>query len=502
MNRGFRRLLLLALTCHFRIDFLRGQATIGLLSPVWVRLIVLGLLLGAGGLLHGASTDISVLREQLAAAQEEKDNPAVIELSRQLAEAVPQESSAWETLARAQLAAAKEAPQALADASYQRCAETLAAWEKKVVPRPSVIDDLRGDLSAARNDYRAAEICWRAFLSANPTAAETFDKLADRLTTEEKWSEALELRTRALTIKETVERRLARANLYLELRQWDRALVDADKANEIDPANPVAKASRPKFELLHRFLPRIKALDIQGAKSPRTVTPLLDRARLFSLAGAPTLALKDSRQAMKIAPAAMRPRIQAGEALLDLAKTDDTKLEEAAKLSVSHDLLRDKTGHIDEAILRTLGACDAAILQNPKKADGFAARAKVLRHLNQNVLALADAKSALSLDPNLAEAHFQAAHAFDALGRQKEAMSHAEQATTLNPKDPVMWYYRGLLEARRADFPAAIRSQTESLAIRESYVALAEREKCERRTGRLAEANADATRLKQLAPPQ
>jgi hypothetical protein len=81
-------------------------------------------------------------------------------------------------------------------------------------------------------------------------------------------------------------------------------------------------------------------------------------------------------------------------------------------------------------------------------------------------------------------------------------MSHAEQATTLNPKDPVMWYYRGLLEARRADFPAAIRSQTESLAIRESYVALAEREKCERRTGRLAEANADATRLKQLAPPQ
>lgn len=484
------------------LDFLFARATIGLLSPVWVRLIVLGLSLGASGLLRGASTDISVLREQLAAAQEEKDNPAIIELSRKLVDAVPQDSSVWETLARAQLAAAKEAPPALADSSYQRCAETLAAWEKKIAPRPSVIDDLRGDLSAARDDYRAAEIYWRAFVTASPKAAHTLDKLADRLTIEEKWNEALELRTRSLAIEDTVERRLERANLYLELHHWDKALADADKANEMDPANPAAKASRPKFELLKKFLPRIKALDLQVAKTPRTVAPLLDRARLFTLVGAPSLALKDSQQAMKIAPGAMRPRIQAGEALLDLARSDAAKLEEAAKLSVSHDIARDKTGHVDEATLRALGDCDAFILLNPKKADAFAGRAKVLRRLNQNVLALADAKAALTLDPNLADAHFQAAHALDALGRPKEAMLHAEKATTLNPTDPVMWYYRGLLEAQRADFPAAIRSQTESLAIRESYVALAEREKCERRTGRLAEADADATRLKQLTPPQ
>jgi tetratricopeptide (TPR) repeat protein len=469
---------------------------------VLVRLIVLGLLLGAGGLLRGASTDISVLREQLAAAQEEKDNPAIIELSRKLVDAVPQDSRVWETLARAQLAAAKEAPPALADSSYQRCVETLAAWEKKIVPRPSVVDDLRGDLSAVRNDYRAAEICWRAFVTANPKAAHTLDKLADRLTVDQKWNEALELRTRSLAIKDTAERRLERANLYLELRDWDKALADADKANEMDPANPAAKAARPKFELLNKFLPRIKALDLQVAKTPRTIMPLLDRARLFTLAGAPSLALKDSQQAMQIASGAMRPRIQAGEALLDLARSDGTKLEEAAKLSISHDLVRDKTGHVDEATLRALGACDASILLNPKKADEFASRAKVLRRLNQNVLALADAKAALTLDPNLADAHFQAAHALDALGQQKEAMSHAEKATALNPKDPVMWYYRGLLEAQRADFPAAIRSQTESLAIRESYVALAEREKSERRTGRVAEADADATRLKQLTPPQ
>jgi hypothetical protein len=81
-------------------------------------------------------------------------------------------------------------------------------------------------------------------------------------------------------------------------------------------------------------------------------------------------------------------------------------------------------------------------------------------------------------------------------------MSQISIATELDPNDPVMWYYRGLLEAQRADFAAAIQSQTRSLAIRDSSVALLEREKCERRTGRIAEADADATRRNQLPTPQ
>jgi hypothetical protein len=72
----------------------------------------------------------------------------------------------------------------------------------------------------------------------------------------------------------------------------------------------------------------------------------------------------------------------------------------------------------------------------------------------------------------------------------------------LDPRDPAIWYYRGLLEARRADFESAILFQSRSLAIRESNEALLEREKCERRTGRIAEAEADAQRRKQLYPSQ
>jgi hypothetical protein len=59
-----------------------------------------------------------------------------------------------------------------------------------------------------------------------------------------------------------------------------------------------------------------------------------------------------------------------------------------------------------------------------------------------------------------------------------------------------------LLQAQRADFESAIQCQSRSLAIRESSVALLEREKCERRIGRIAEADLDAQRLKQLPTPQ
>jgi tetratricopeptide (TPR) repeat protein len=445
------------------------------------------MLVSAGGMLHSAGTDVWEFRKQLAAAEEKTDKPAIIELSRRIVEADPQDSKTWETLARTQFEVA----------DYDRCTATLNAWENAVRPRPAVLDDLRGDVAEARKDHQAAERYWRLYIVADSEAVDGLEKLADLCAAEERWRDAAEFRTRALTLDETAIGRIRRANLYLELHEWDKALVDSDKANALDPSDATVKQWLPQFELLKKFILRIKLLDAQIAKSQRTAVLWLDRARLFTLANRPNLALTDSRQAMKLVPGMIRARIQTGEALLDLGRG-----EEAASLKVSYNLARDENKHVNEGALRAVGACDAQVLQNSGKAGPLVARAKALRRLNQYVLALADARAALALDPNSAGAHFEAAHALDALGRTEEAVSHIKIATELGPNDPVMWYYRGLLEAQRADFAAAIQSQSRSLAIRESSVALLEREKCERRTGRIAEADADATSRNELPPPQ
>jgi hypothetical protein len=63
-----------------------------------------------------------------------------------------------------------------------------------------------------------------------------------------------------------------------------------------------------------------------------------------------------------------------------------------------------------------------------------------------------------------------------------------------------MWFFRGVLERQRADFAEAVTSQTHSIEINESLVALNEREQCQRRIGKTAEADADLRRIRQLAP--
>jgi tetratricopeptide (TPR) repeat protein len=238
-------------------------------------------------------------------------------------------------------------------------------------------------------------------------------------------------------------------------------------------------------------------LDVKITKAPGTPLPWLDRARLLTLSEHPNLALKDCEHAIKLAPGMMRARIQCGEALLDLGR-----IEDAAILGISSDLQRDENKHLSDDVLHALQSSDESVLKDPDQPEPFVVRAKVLCEIKQYTLALTDAQTALKLDPGSALAHLQAAKALGSLDRPREAIAHAEKATLLDPGDPVVWYYRGLLEANRANFEAAIEWQSRSLAIRKSIAALLERERCERRIGRIAEAEADAQRRKQLPVPQ
>jgi tetratricopeptide (TPR) repeat protein len=141
-------------------------------------------------------------------------------------------------------------------------------------------------------------------------------------------------------------------------------------------------------------------------------------------------------------------------------------------------------------------------VQNPKDLDTLIARAKILRELRQSTLALADANAALEINDKSAAAQFEAAQDLDPLGQQKEALLHVRVATELDPHDSAKWFFRGVLERQRADFVEAIASQTRSIEISGSRVALSEREQCERRIGKVAEADADLRRIQELAPEQ
>ena len=441
--------------------------------------------------MQAEAPELRQLRVQLKAAEDAADKPAIIELSRRIVAIAPNDSNAWEKRAQAQLDAE----------DLDRLEETLDAWQKTVRHPPTAIEDFRGDLSLKRKDYQNAERHWLAFLATKPSAADAateYDDLGDLCVEQARWADNAAYRMKAIAAKDSAARRVFRACAFLRLHKWDAAYADMAKANKIDASDSQVKEWLPQFERLQKFLPQIKTLDAQIAKSPNDPAAaglLLERARIFTLAGRPLLALDDAGRALKLQPASMRARIQTAEALLD-----DNRAEDAAKLQVGNDLLRGDDKHVSEHALRELGTLDSRLLANPRDVDALAARSKVLRELRQFTLALADARAALAIDDKSAAEHFEAAHDLDGLSQSKEALAHACTATELDPNDSAKWFFRGILERQRADFTAAIESQTRSLKIDELLVALNEREQCEHRIGKINEADADLRRISELAP--
>ena len=430
--------------------------------------------------------DVSQLRKQLAVAEDADDKPTIIELNRRIVAIVPSDSNAWENIAQGQFEIE----------DYDRLGETLKAWQKAVKRPPAAIEDFRGDLAVKLKDYANAERHWLAFLARKPSpgnVAAIYDKLANLCADQSRWADCASYDAKAIAAEDSASRRVAHACVLLRLRQWDAAYAEMAKANKIDSTDAEVKKWLPQFERLGEFLPQIRTLDAQIKKSANDSALLLDRARLFTLAKRPLLALDDCERAMKLQPASMRARIQTAEALFDVGQPDD-----AAKLQVSSKLARDKENQVSNQALRELSNEDTQIAQDPGNAEPLAARAKTLRDLRQLPLALADARAALAIDDKLAAAHFEAARDLDALDQSKEALVHAVKATELNPNDGEAWYYRGVLEAERADFPAAIESLTRSLKLGETLEALRKRENCQRRIGRIDNANADLKRIREL----
>ena len=425
-------------------------------------------------------------RDQLRKADTDNDYAAGIELARRIVAADPHDTNAWTALVNYRVKTE----------DYGRALDSLAAWEKVARPRTGAIDAFRGDIYRAQGLDGAAERAWRASLAIDPRDYIVLSKLADLLEAGERWPEALALRTRAAAARPAAALLAARAGALARVHQWDAANEAIRKANKIDATDETVQKWFPLLEQAGQVLPRIKALDAQIAAEPKAPEPLLDQAFIFTDIGLASMALTNARRALALAPGSVRARIQAGEAELDLEHP-----AEAAKFKVSRDLKRGDNGHnghLSPQTLGELGLRDAEVERNPGKPGPLAARSKALRNLNQYVLALEDARAALRADPNSPDAEFEMGHDLDGLGRPGEALPHITHATELRPDDAVAWYYRGVIEANRADFTAAIASQNHSLSIRESAVALKARRDCELRLNLASQAAADSRRLHQL----
>lgn len=137
---------------------------------------------------------------------------------------------------------------------------------------------------------------------------------------------------------------------------------------------------------------KIQVLDEKLASAPDDAELLLERARLLIRSGERGRALADSQRAMKLQPSWIHARVQTGECLQDVGRTD-----EAQKLQVPKDLVRADNGHVAESVLLELAREDKRVDNNPNDPAPLIERAKTLRALHLFNLALADSEAAAAL---------------------------------------------------------------------------------------------------------
>ena len=219
------------------------------------------ILLTANAFAAAEAPELQQLRDQLKKAQDAEDKPAIIELSRRIVAIAPNDAGTWNTLAQTQFESEE----------LDGLERTLDAWQKAFKRPTAAIEDFRAELCFKRKDYQCAEQHWLAFIATKPPRADVatdYDNLAELCAAQARWADHAAYRTKAIAAQDTAARRVLRAVAFLRLHNWDAAYADMAKANKMDATNPQVKEWLPQFERLQKFLPQIKPLDAQIAKSP------------------------------------------------------------------------------------------------------------------------------------------------------------------------------------------------------------------------------------------
>ena len=253
--------------------------------------------------------ELSQLRNQLKTAEDAADKPAIIELSRRILAITPNDSKSGIHLRR-----------------QNWKPKTWIVWSKHSThgKKQSGIHRQRLKISGATCRLGARIInvpsgiglrfSRRSRRPQTPRPSTTIWRIYARRRSVGKITRVIERRQSLHRIRRT--RRVARAIAFLRLHKWDAAYADMAKANKMDATDSEVKEWLPQFERLQAFLPQIKALDAQIAKSPNDAWHCCSSERAFSLWPADRCwRSMTSERALKLQPASMRARIQTGRGI-------------------------------------------------------------------------------------------------------------------------------------------------------------------------------------------
>ncbi len=396
------------------------------LAAVGALLIALGAVVSGYLWLHSYrdAKQVQAWRDQLARARAApKPEPYVIgDLTRRILEKVPNDSETWALHAQA----------LLDESDYSGFDAALDRWQHNVSPKPAKIDALLGDKEIKQDRPLEAIKAWSAYLRHPDLDIDsrraTWRKLSQAHAALGQWIEARDQLTEWIKAEDNIEARVRRARMNQQLRDWDAARQDFERAREINPSDPRVK----NFGPIMGEDKKIDELNDQVNKSPRDPAAWIARATELTRQQQFQAALEDIDHALNLAPDSVRLAIEKAHLLWQLQQSipDDP----GVRISESWTQDKEKFAPAFEAAevsLETLGALDARIAQQPENMEVYLARGELLHRLGQFSLAIRDFTRALEIDEHSVKALEARAAAYRAADQMQAAEADLRRARDL-----------------------------------------------------------------------
>ena len=230
-----------------------------------------------------------------------------------------------------------------------------------------------------------------------------------------------------------------RATIYLELRRYEQALTDYNRAMDLDPGNARAIASHAEtYRLMARYDEALadfnRAIDID----PGDAWAIGSRGQTFRALKRYDAALADYNRAVDLDPD--QSWIIGGRAqtyrLMDRHEEAMADYNRALDLDPDQSWIiggRAQTYRLMDRYEEAMADFDRAVDLDPDYAWAIAGRGQTYRALNQYEEAIADYNRAVDLDPDYAWAIAGRGQTYRALNQYEEAMADYNRAVDLEP---------------------------------------------------------------------
>ena len=361
------------------------------------------------------------VREQLALAKEDEDTYAQIELIRRILEKEPRDAALRGRLAELWLSID----------DLEMSESIVREWQQ--APPALRAKILATVLFFREGKKTEAAALLERYLAEHPEDLEITRQLAGYLDKMGEQKKAVDLLSKAPGVETDARLLVARALARRSLQDFSGALRDFEAADRIDPENESVINNRPSFDRLRTAVAGIRAASNVLAEQPGDSAALISRAYWYLSTGAANgAAFNDAEAAQNVDPGSVAALILFAEASNRTGRLSPKDAREKLEVDVSKPIP-------SLAVLDNLWRQDRQISKDPKNVSALLRRSIELReNAQQQLLALRDARSALSLDPNSAAARGAMMSALAKVGKIEEAIAELRIVESAKPPPEVL----------------------------------------------------------------